>query len=301
MIPLWMFPIATVLGNTFILKPSEKTPGACMLLADLAEKAGLPPGVLNIVHGSKDVVDKICDDPTIQSISFVGSTSVGEYIHGRGTSHGKRVQANLGAKNHAIVLPDSDREATVKSIVGAAFGAAGQRCMALSVVIFVGDSTREWLDDVVNEAKKLKVGVGWEKGVDVGPLISPDSKSRCCDIIQQSIQQGATLSLDGRDVTVPNYPQGNFVAPTILSNITPTNICYTEEIFGPVLSCLFVDTMEEAIDIINSNPFGNGTSIFTQSGACARKFVQDVDVGQVGVNVPIPVRFYNFFKLFIFM
>ena len=312
MIPLWMFPIATTLGNTFILKPSEKTPGTSMMLADLAERSGLPPNVLNIIHGSKDVVDKICDDDSIQSISFVGSTSVGTYIYNRGTRNGKRVQANLGAKNHAIVLNDADKDATIKAIVGASFGEAGQRCMALSVVIFVGAETRLWLDDIINEAKKLKVGVGWDSnGVDIGPLISPESKNRCNDIIEKSItSEGVTISLDGRNVssTLPEpYNNGNFLGPTILSNVIPSNTCYKEEIFGPVLSCMFVDTMDDAIDIINDNPYGNGTCIFTSNGGYARKFVNDINVGQVGINVPIPVRFLFFndkifeFNIFYFL
>jgi len=288
MIPLWMFPVACTAGNTFVMKPSEKTPGTSMLLAKLAQDAGLPDGVLNIVHGGKDSVDGICDHPNIRAISFVGSNPVGEYIHARGSANGKRVQANLGAKNHAVILPDADREATVKALAGAAFGAAGQRCMALSAVILVGE-TKKWVADLVEEGEKLKVGSGFADGVDVGPLISRESKTRVEGIIEQAVEQGATLALDGRDVLVLGFEDGNFVGPTLLANIKTDNAAYTNEIFGPVLVCLEADTMEEAMGIINSNPYGNGCAIFTSSGAAARKFQQEIDVGQVGINVPIPV------------
>lgn len=315
MIPLWMFPVAwyvsaefvfvyvcakslidcrlfysrSTAGNTFVMKPSEKTPSATLLLADLAQKAGLPDGVLNVVHGGKETVDGICHHKDIEAISFVGSNQAGEYIFAQGTATGKRVQANLGAKNHAVVLPDADREATVKALVGAGFGAAGQRCMALSVVILVGEA-REWLPDLVSEARKLTVGSGFEEGVDVGPLISQESKERVESIIQQASEQGALVALDGRGTVVPGYDNGNFVGPTLLADVKTDNIAYQTEIFGPVLTALeAVDSLEEAMDIINTNPYGNGCAIFTQSGAAARKFSQEIAVGQVGVNVPIPV------------
>jgi malonate-semialdehyde dehydrogenase (acetylating)/methylmalonate-semialdehyde dehydrogenase len=259
-----------------------------MLLAQLAQQAGLPNGVLNIVHGGKDTVDGICDHPSIKAISFVGSNTAGEYIHSRGTSSGKRVQANLGAKNHAAILPDADRAATVKALVGAAFGAAGQRCMALSAVILVGEA-RRWIPDLVSEAKQLTVGCGFDHGVDVGPLITPESKERVENIITKAVEQGATLSLDGRNTVVKGFEEGNFVGPTILSNVDTNNIAYQTEIFGPVLVILEAESLEEAMGIINDNPYGNGCAIFTQSGAAARKFTQDIDVGQVGINVPIPV------------
>jgi malonate-semialdehyde dehydrogenase (acetylating)/methylmalonate-semialdehyde dehydrogenase len=240
------------------------------------------------VHGGKQTVDGICDHPDIRAISFVGSSRAGEYIHARGTSCGKRVQANLGAKNHAAILPDADRAATVKALVGATFGAAGQRCMALSAVILVGEA-REWIPDLVRDAKKLTVGCGFDDGVDVGPLITPESKERVETIISKAVEQGATLSLDGRNTVVKGFEEGNFVGPTILSNVDTDNIAYQTEIFGPVLVILEAESLEEAITIINANPYGNGCAIFTQSGAAARKFTQDIDVGQVGVNVPIPV------------
>eukprot|EP00563_Minutocellus_polymorphus_P002140 CAMPEP_0181047976 /NCGR_PEP_ID=MMETSP1070-20121207/15175_1 /TAXON_ID=265543 /ORGANISM="Minutocellus polymorphus, Strain NH13" /LENGTH=548 /DNA_ID=CAMNT_0023126701 /DNA_START=159 /DNA_END=1805 /DNA_ORIENTATION=- len=294
MIPLWMFPVACTAGNTFVMKPSEKTPGACMMLANLAHEAGLPDGVLNVVHGAKDAVDFICDAPDIRAISFVGSNVAGEYIHARGTGNGKRVQANLGAKNHAVILPDAP-EGAAKAIAGAAFGAAGQRCMALSAVVFVGEG-RNMLPEIVAEAQRYKVGCGFDEGVDVGPLISEESKKRVENVIAQSVEQGAILELDGRGVAMNGYESGNFVGPTVLSNIGRDNVAYKKEIFGPVLVCLEAETLDEAIDLVNANPYGNGTGIFTQSGACARKFVHEIDVGQVGVNVPIPVPlpFFSF-------
>lgn len=276
MIPLWMFPLATAAGNTFILKPSERTPGASMLLAQLAKQAGLPDGVLNIVHGSRSVVTEICDNLTIKAISFVGSNQAGEYIFDRGTKSGKRVQANLGAKNHAAILPDADRSSTIKTIVGAAFGAAGQRCMALSVVVLVGQA-REWLSDFVAEASKLKVGNGFDVHSDLGPLISIESKKRVVNIINQAVEQGAELLLDGRNMVVEGFEQGNFLGPSILAKVKPGNVAYDTEIFGPVLVCLEVETLEEAINIINSNPYGNGTALYTRSGAAARKFQMEID------------------------
>lgn len=293
MIPLWMFPVACTSGNTFVLKPSEKTPGASMMLAELAHQAGLPDGVLNIVHGSIDVVDMICTAPEIRAISFVGSNAAGEAIHAKGTAHGKRVQANLGAKNHAVILPDASRAAAVKALVGAAFGAAGQRCMALSVAILVGEA-RDWIADLVEAATTLKIGSGFEEGVDVGPLISRESKERVETIIDQAVAQGAVLALDGRGTVVSGLESGNFVGPTILTNVVPGNIAYDTEIFGPVLVCLQADTLDEAMAIINKNPYGNGCAIFTSSGAAARKFQQEIDVGQVGINVPIPVPLPHF-------
>lgn len=271
-----------------ILKPSEKTPGATMLLAQLASEAGLPDGVLQVVHGGKPMVDKICNHPDIQAISFVGGDAAGSYIHRTGTAAGKRVQANLGAKNHAVILPDANRDATTTALAGAAFGAAGQRCMALSTLVLVGE-TREWIADICEKASKLKVGSGMDPKSDLGPLITPQSKERVHRIIQTAVEQGAQLDLDGRGVTVDGFPNGNFVGPTILSKVTPSNICYTEEIFGPVLICLEADTLDDAIQLINANKYGNGCALFTGSGSAARYFTANTDVGQVGINVPIPV------------
>lgn len=288
MIPLWMFPVAISTGNTFVLKPSEKDCGAAMILTRLAHEAGVPPGVLNVIHGDHDAVNFICDAPEIKAISFVGGNNAGEHIFDRGTRNGKRVQANLGAKNHAVILPDADKDQVVGALAGAAFGAAGQRCMALSVAIFVGDTVK-WLPEIVARAKAMSVNGGFEPNTDVGPLISPEAKIRVESLIEAGIQAGATCDLDGRNVKVAKYPDGNFVGPTVLSNVTVDNPAYTEEIFGPVLVTTNVETLEDAIALINANPYGNGTSIFTQSGASARKFQHEIDVGQVGINVPIPV------------
>lgn len=315
MIPLWMFPVANVCGNTMLLKPSEKDPGAAMIIAKLAKEAGLPDGVLQvnlkrmiyvtrsdffcnlcqIVHGAEETVNFLCDAPSVRAISFVGGNNAGEYIFARGTSQGKRVQANLGAKNHATVMPDADREATVNALVGAGFGAAGQRCMALSTVLFVGES-KEWIHDIVAKAKNLKVGPGLDSNTDVGPLISKESKQRVESLIEQGVKDGAKLLLDGRGVKVPGHENGNFVGPTVLMDIDENNTAYVEEIFGPVLVCKAVDTLEEAIEFTNRSKYGNGCAIFTTNGSAARKFQQDIDVGQVGINVPIPVPlpFFSF-------
>ncbi|KAI9208024.1 Aldehyde/histidinol dehydrogenase [Polychytrium aggregatum] len=288
MIPLWVFPLAIACGNTCVIKPSERDPGATLMLAKLAEEAGVPKGVLNIVHGGYDTVNAICDDPYIKAISFVGSDSAGKYIFRRGTDNGKRVQANLGAKNHGVIMPDANKNYTLNALVGAAFGAAGQRCMALPTAIFVGEA-KEWIPDFVERAKNLKVSGGFEDGTDVGPLISCSSKTRVEELIQSAVDEGARVVLDGRGVKPTGYENGNFVGPTILADVKPHMRCYTEEIFGPVALCLSVDTLEEAIELVNNNPYGNGTAIFTNSGSAARKFQEDINVGQVGINVPIPV------------
>ncbi|KAE8383564.1 Aldehyde/histidinol dehydrogenase [Aspergillus bertholletiae] len=288
MIPLWCMPIATITGNCLILKPSERDPGAAMILAELAKEAGFPPGVINIVHGSAKTVDFILDEPAIKAISFVGSNRAGEYIYSRGSANGKRVQANLGAKNHAAVLPDCNKNHTLNAIVGAAFGAAGQRCMALSTVVMVGE-TAEWLPEIAERAKALSVNGGFEEGTDVGPVISPESKKRIEDLIATAEKEGAKIILDGRGYKPEKYPNGNFVGPTIITNVTPDMTCYKEEIFGPVLVCLSVPTLEDAIDLINKNEYGNGAAIFTCSGSTASRFQKDIEAGQIGVNVPIPV------------
>ncbi|KAF4165739.1 hypothetical protein CNMCM6936_007459 [Aspergillus lentulus] len=288
MIPLWCIPIATITGNCIILKPSERDPGAAMILAELAREAGFPPGVINIVHGSAKTVDFILDEPAIKAISFVGSNRAGEYIYTRGSANGKRVQANLGAKNHAAVLPDCNKNQTLNAIVGAAFGAAGQRCMALSTVVMVGE-TKEWLPEMAERAKALNVNGGFEEGADLGPVISPESKKRIEDLIASAEQEGATILLDGRGYKPEKYPNGNFVGPTIITNVTPDMKCYREEIFGPVLVCLNVPTLDDAIELINKNEYGNGAAVFTCSGSTASRFQKDIEAGQVGVNVPIPV------------
>lgn len=287
MIPLWTIPMAAVTGNTLVLKPSERDPGAAMIIAELCQKAGLPDGVLNVIHGGVPTVNAICDHPAIKAISFVGGDKAGKHIYQRGMQNGKRVQANLGAKNHAIVMPDANKNLALNSIVGAAFGAAGQRCMALSVAIFVGEA-QSWLPELVERAQKLKVSGGFEKGADLGPLISPVAKKRVIGLIGSAEEDGGNVVLDGRNLTVPEYPEGNFVGPTIIEAGTKMK-CYQEEIFGPVLIVLRAETMDDALDIINENRYGNGAAIFTQSGATARKFETEVNVGQLGINVPIPV------------
>ncbi|ORX66733.1 hypothetical protein DL89DRAFT_324698 [Linderina pennispora] len=256
MIPLWMFP------------PSERDPGAAMILAKLCEEVGIPKGVLNIVHGAHDT-----------AVSFVGGDKAGRYIYERCSQHGKRCQANLGAKNHAIIMPDANKEHALNAISGAAFGAAGQRCMALSVAVFVGE-TAEWIPEIAERARQLSVNGGFEKGADIGPMITPAAQQRAEGLIQSAVDDGASVVLDGRGVKVAGYPKGNFLGPTIIDNTKTSMASYQEEIFGPVLSCIRVDTMDEALEIVNKNRYGNGASIFTRSGASA---------AQIGINVPIPV------------
>lgn len=288
MIPLWMFPLALACGNTTVIKPSERTPGATMMLAKLAHEAGFPAGTLNVIHGGIDAVNHLCDDPYVKAISFVGSNQAGEHIHDRGTKNGKKVQSNMGAKNHATILPDADKQSTLNALAGAAFGAAGQRCMALSTAIFVGEA-KEWIPELAEISKTLTPGCGMTEGSDLGPLISQESKARVEHLISSGVEEGADLLLDGRKIQVEGFPDGNFVGPSILDNVTEDMECYKEEIFGPVLLCKSVDTIDEAIEFTNNNPYGNGCAIFTNSGAAARKYQHDIDCGQVGVNIPIPV------------
>ena len=288
MIPLWMFPMAIVCGNTFVLKPSEQDPMTPMVLAALALEAGIPPGVLNVVHGGKEAVDTLCTHPAIKAVSFVGSCAVGEHVYKLASTNGKRAQCMMGAKNHAVVMPDANKEQSLNALVGAGFGAAGQRCMAVSVAVLVGDA-KQWIPDLVDKAKSLSVNAGAEKGADLGPLISKQAKARVESLIEDGVREGAKLELDGRGAKVAGYEKGNFIAPTVFSGVKPNHKIYQTEIFGPVLCLVSVDTLDEAIDLINRNPYGNGTGIFTQSGAAARKFQNEIDVGQVGINVPIPV------------
>ena len=266
MIPLWMFPMAIVTGNTFVLKPSEQDPMVTMRLVELALEAGIPAGVLNVIHGGPDAVNGICDHPDIKAVSFVGSTHVGTHVYNRSSLAGKRVQC----------------------IAGAAFGAAGQRCMALPVIILVGEA-QSWLPELVEKAKTLKVNAGCQAGTDVGPVISKQALARITELIESGVSEGASLDLDGRNPTVPGFEQGNFVGPTLFSAVDTSMRIYQEEIFGPVLCVMQADNIEQAIELINANPNGNGTAIFTRSGATARRFQEDIDVGQVGINVPIPV------------
>ena len=287
MIPLWMFPMAIATGNTFILKPSEQDPMVTMRLVELAVEAGVPEGVLNVVHGGKATVDAICDHPDIKAVSFVGSTNVGKHVYERASQSGKRAQCMMGAKNHGVILPDANKEQTLNQLAGAAFGAAGQRCMALSVVVLVG-AAGEWIDDIKAKAEGLVVSAG-KNDKDLGPLISPAAKARVEHLIGTGVEEGANLILDGRGITVEGFEKGNFVGPTIFDNVTADMQIYKEEIFGPVLCIMRAADLDEAIELLNANPHGNGTAIFTQSGAAAHKFQQDVQVGQIGINLPIPV------------
>jgi malonate-semialdehyde dehydrogenase (acetylating) / methylmalonate-semialdehyde dehydrogenase len=295
MIPLWMFPMAIVCGNTFVLKPSEQDPLSTMQLVELALEAGVPKGVLNVVHGGKEVVDALCTHELVKAISFVGSTAVGTHVYNLGSQHGKRVQSMMGAKNHAVVLPDANREQTLNALAGAGFGAAGQRCMATSVVVLVGAS-KDWLPALVEKAKTLKVNAGHEPNTDVGPVVSRAAKARIAGLIETGVKEGAKLVLDGRNVKVAGYEDGNFVGPTIFSDVTPEMDVYKTEIFGPVLCVMTVPTLDDAIALVNANPMGNGVGLFTQSGAAARKFQSEIDIGQVGINIPIPVPvpFFSF-------
>lgn len=293
MIPLWMFPMAIVCGNTFVLKPSEQDPLSTMELVELAVQAGIPAGVLNVVHGGKEVVDAICTHPDIKAISFVGSTHVGTHVYNLGSQHGKRVQSMMGAKNHAVVLPDANKEQTLNALAGAGFGAAGQRCMATSVVVLVGAS-KDWLPELVERARGLTINAGTEPNTDVGPVVSRAAKERILGLIEKGVDEGATLSLDGRGVAVKGYEKGNFIGPTIFSGVTTEMTIYRQEIFGPVICVLEAETLDDAIALVNRNPMGNGVGLFTQSGAAARKFQSEIDIGQVGINIPIPVPVPSF-------
>jgi malonate-semialdehyde dehydrogenase (acetylating) / methylmalonate-semialdehyde dehydrogenase len=295
MIPLWMFPMAIACGNTFILKPSEQDPMTPMRLAELFVEAGFPKGVLNILHGGKKQVDFLLNHPEIRAISFVGSVPVAQYIYKTAANNLKRVQAFAGAKNHMIVMPDADKNQVVNNLAGASCGAAGQRCMAISVAVFVGESDK-WIPDVKAVLGGLKVGAWDDPAASLGPVISPKAKERIVGHIRQGAKEGATLLVDGTNCQVASHPKGNFVGPTLFDNVTKEMSIYKEEIFGPVLLCMRAKSLDEAIEIINSNPYGNGTSIFTSSGAAARKFQHSIDVGQVGINIPIPVPlpFFSF-------
>lgn len=285
---LWSMPLALACGNAYVLKPSEHTPETAVALAELATEAGVPPGVVSVIHGTHDTVNFICDHPDIEAVSFVGSNPAGEHIFARATASGKRAQCNMGAKNHAVILPDADMDAALNAVAGAGFGAAGQRCMALSVLVLVG-AAKDALPELVRRAMSLSVNAGHVAGADIGPLISVAAKERVEGLIQSASDEGATVLLDGRGVSVDGYEQGNFVGPTVVSDVKAHMRVYREEVFGPVLSCVCVDTLDEAIEFVNANPFGNGTALFTSSGAAARKYTHEVNVGQVGINVPVPV------------
>jgi malonate-semialdehyde dehydrogenase (acetylating)/methylmalonate-semialdehyde dehydrogenase len=296
MVPLWMHPIAIAAGNTFVLKPSERDPSASSLIARLYAEAGLPDGVFNVVHGDKEAVDAVLDHPGIAAVSFVGSTPIARYVHERATANGKRVQALGGAKNHAVVLPDADLDFVADQLTSAAFGSAGERCMAISVAVAVGDAADALVAVLEQRARAVRVGPGDDPETDMGPLITQAARERIEAAVGTAAAQGATVVVDGRGLKVDGHEEGFFVGPSVLDNVTPAMDAYREELFGPVLAVVRVRTLDEAIELINANPYGNGTAIFTADGGAARRFQRAVNVGMVGVNVPIPVpmSYYSF-------
>ncbi|MEG8199694.1 CoA-acylating methylmalonate-semialdehyde dehydrogenase [Pseudomonas sp. 5FOS] len=290
MVPLWMIPVAIAAGNCFILKPSERDPSSTLFIAQLLHEAGLPKGVLNVVNGDKEAVDILLHDSRIQAVSFVGSTPVAEYIYATATAHGKRCQALGGAKNHAIVMPDADIDNAVNQLLGAAFGSSGERCMALSVAIAVGDAAADALIGKMKEAmKNLKVGAYTDSKNDFGPLITRQHQQKVVGYINSAEQQGATVVVDGREPNVAGYEEGFFVGGTLIDHVTPDMQSYKEEIFGPVLQVVRVNSMQEAMALIDKHEYGNGTCIFTRDGEAARYFSDNIKVGMVGINVPLPV------------
>lgn len=296
MVPMWMFPIAIVCGNCFILKPSEKDPSCSVKLAELLKEAGLPDGVMNVVHGDKEMVDAILEHPDIATFSFVGSTPVAEYVYNKASSSGKRVQALGGAKNHAVVMPDADLEQTANAIIGAAYGSAGERCMAISAVIAV-DSIAEPLKEIlVRKMGALKIGPGNDPSNDMGPLITKEHKKKVMNYIQDGVSAGAELVIDGREHPITNGGEGFFLGPSLFDRVSPDMKIYLEEIFGPVLVMLRAKDFQQALDLVNNNRFGNGVAVFTSNGSIAREFTNKVQIGMVGVNVaiPVPLAFYSF-------
>jgi malonate-semialdehyde dehydrogenase (acetylating) / methylmalonate-semialdehyde dehydrogenase len=296
MVPMWMFPVAIACGNTFVLKPSERDPSASMILAELWQQAGLPDGVFNVVHGDKLAVDTILDSPKIAAVSFVGSTPIAKYIHDRGTAAGKRVQALGGAKNHAIILPDADVDFAADHLAAAAFGSAGERCMAISAAVAVGASADAVVAAVSRRAKSVKVGNGRDGSSEMGPVVTREAQQRILGLIDSGEKQGASIAVDGRGFVVDGHADGFWVGPTVIDEVSPDMDVYTQEIFGPVLSVVRSDSVDDAIGLINANPYGNGTAIFTNSGEAARRFQRGVNVGMIGINVPVPVpmAFYSF-------
>jgi len=296
MVPMWMYPLAIACGNTFVLKPSEKDPSSSLLAAEMLATAGLPDGVFNVVHGDKEAVDAILDHPEVAAISFVGSTPIAKYIYDRGSHNGKRVQALGGAKNHMIVLPDADMELAADAAVSAGYGSAGERCMAISVVVTVGGAADQLLPKVQERIAELTIAPGDQAGAQMGPLVTRAHQEKVLGYVDAGEQEGATLVADGRGFTVAGYGDGFFVGPTLLDNVTPEMSVYRDEIFGPVLSVVRLDHYEDAIKLINDSPYGNGTAVFTNDGGAARKFQSEIQVGMIGINVPIPVplSFYSF-------
>jgi len=290
MVPLWMWPMAVVCGNTFILKPSERDPSSALLVAELALQAGLPPGVLNVVHGDKEAVDTLLTDKRVQAISFVGSTPIAEYIYATGCAHGKRVQALGGAKNHAVVMPDADVPNAVSALMGAAYGSCGERCMAIPLVVAIGDATADAVVAGLKvEIAKMKVGPGTDASSDMGPLVTQAHFEKVKGYVDQGVAEGATLVVDGRGVKVAGHESGYFLGACLFDHVKPGMKIYQEEIFGPVLGVMRVATLGEAMDLINAHEYGNGTCIFTRDGEAARYFSDHILVGMVGINVPLPV------------
>ncbi len=296
MIPLWFLPYAIACGNTFILKPSEKTPATMGLIFELIDQLGLPPGVINLVNGAKAAVDAILDHASIRAISFVGSSPVAKYVYTRATANGKRAQCQGGAKNPIIVLPDADMDMTTRIVADSAFGCAGQRCLAASTAITVGEARNVFAQQIADAATTRNVGYGLEAGVDMGPVISSASKERIEQLIESGLREGADVLVDGRGAAIAGYERGNFIRPTILQNVDPRSELARTEIFGPVLSLLHVDTIDEAIALVNANAYGNMACLFTSSGAAARKFRYEAEVGNVGINVGVaaPMAFFPF-------
>ena len=296
MVPCWMHPVAIACGNTFVLKPSERDPSASQLIAELWAEAGLPDGVFNVVHGDKVAVDALLDSPRVAAVSFVGSTPVARYIHGRAAAAGKRVQALGGAKNHAVVLPDADLEFAADHLTAAAFGSAGQRCMAISAAVAVGEAGDALVEVLRRKATTVRVGPGRDESSEMGPVVTREARERIVGYIGSGEEQGATLVVDGRGLVVDGYEEGFFVGPTVLDHVTAGMDAYRDEIFGPVLVVTRVNTLDEAIALVNANPYGNSTAVFTASGEAARRFQREVTVGMIGVNVPtpIPMAYHSF-------
>ncbi|MEU5292096.1 CoA-acylating methylmalonate-semialdehyde dehydrogenase [Streptomyces umbrinus] len=296
MVPLWMHPIAIATGNTFILKPSERDPSAANFVAELYKRAGLPDGVFNVVHGGKEAVDAILTHSGVEAVSFVGSTPIARYVHETATAHGKRVQALGGAKNHAVVLPDADLEFAANHITAGAYGSAGERCMAVSVAVAVGTAADGLVEILERKAGEVKVGPGDVPGIEMGPLVTKASQERVENAVGIAATQGATVVVDGRGLKIDGHESGFFTGPSLLDHVTTEMDAYKEELFGPVLAVVRVDSLDEAIGVINANPYGNGTALFTGSGEAARRFQRNVKVGMIGVNVPVPVpmSYYSF-------
>ena len=294
MVPLWIFPVAIACGNTFVLKPSERDPTLSIRMGELLAEAGLPAGVFNVVHGDKESVDALLAHPLVKAISFVGSTPIAKYIYETGAHHGKRVQALGGAKNHAVVLPDADLAFATEAIIGAGYGSAGERCMAISAVVAVGEVADALVERLAERARRVAVGPGDAPDIEMGPVITCAAKDRIKGYIDEGVTQGAELVVDGRNPGVTG--DGFFVGPTLFDRVTPSMSIYRDEIFGPVLSVVRVESLTQAIDLVNANAYANGTAIFTRSGHAARKFQEDIEVGMVGINVPIPVpmAFHSF-------